>query len=141
MKSLIQLGILVVIGVVIALAHPFQLVMPWQSGSPAPLDTAMLQIMADDRYQFVESDWGRTTPFNYIAVNGVYAATGHPATTCTDLRRSLDAWGTVSEINRDDDGCEIRARGPGPTTASIELTVDAATRRQLHIEIRVQHTS
>ncbi len=141
MNRVIQIGIALLVGIVIALLHPFQLAMPWQSGSPAPLDTAILRIMAGDQYELVESNWGRITPFNYVAVTARYQATGSASTTCTDLRRSLDEWGRVSEITRQPDGCEIRARGPGPMTATIDLAMDPESRRTLHIEIRVQHAS
>ena len=141
MKRSIQIGIVLLLGIVIATLHPYQLVMPWQSGSPAPLDTTVVRIMAGDQYEMVESGWGRTTPFNYVALTARYRASGSAATTCTDLRRSLDDWGRGTEITRHDDGCEIEARGPGPMTVTVDLAVDPESRRNLDIEIRVQHTS
>lgn len=141
MNRLVQIGIALLLGIVIAIFHPFQLVMPWQSGSAAPLDTTVLRIMGGDQYELVESNWGRTTPFNYVALTARYGASGPATNVCTDLRRSLDDWGGVTEMTRHDDGCEIEARGPGPMTATVDLAVDPESRRDLHIEIRVQHSS
>ena len=90
MKTFVQITIILLLGIAITLFHPFQLAMPWQSGSAAPLDTAMVQIMAGDRYELVESDWGRITPFNYVAVTAQYRGNGLAATACTNLRGALD---------------------------------------------------
>jgi hypothetical protein len=141
MKRLVQVGIVILLAIVIAYLHPFQLAMPWQSGRPGPLEITMHRIMAGDQYDLVESDWGRTTPLNYVAVTGQFRAVGATASTCTDLRLALDDWGRVSEITRHNDGCEIEARGPGPMTATIDVTEDPESRRSLRIEIRVQHSS
>lgn len=141
MRSLVRIGIVLLLGVVIALLHPFELVMPWQSGRPGPLEITMQGIMGGDEYELVESDWGRITPFNYVAVTGKFRANGQTASTCTDLRLSLDDWGRVSEITRHNDGCEIEARGPGPMTVTIAVAEDPESRSGLDIEIRIQHTS
>ena len=141
MKRLVQIGIVILLGISIAFLHPLDLVMPWQSGRPGPLDITMHRIMASDQYELVESDWGRTTPFNYVAVTGQFRADGSASSICTDLRRSLDVWGRVSEITRHNDGCTIEARGPGPMMANIEITEDPELPGALRVEIRVQHTS
>jgi hypothetical protein len=141
MNRLVQIGVLALLGLAITFLHPFELVMPWQSGSPAPLDTTMQRIMAGDQYELVELNWGRLTPFNFVAMTARYRTNGGAATTCADLRRSLDDWGRVTDVTLHSDSCEIRARGPGPLTATIEVAMDADAWRELQIDIRVQHST
>ena len=141
MKRLIQTAILLLVGLAITFVHPFELVMPWQSGDPAPLDTTMQRIMDGDQYELVERNWGRITPFNYVAMTGRYRSNGSAAATCSDLRGSLDDWGRLDDVTVHNEGCEIEARGPGPITATIEVAMDPESRRGIHIDIRVQHTS
>jgi len=141
MKKLVQIGVLLLVGLSITFLHPFGLVMPWQSGSPAPLDTTMQRIMAGDQYELTELNWGRITPFNTVAMTARYRTNGGAPTTCADLRRSLDDWGRVTDATVDSDSCEIGARGPGPITATIEVAMDPDSRRELQIDIRVQHST
>jgi hypothetical protein len=47
----------------------------------------------------------------------------------------------VTEITRHEEGCEIKARGPGPMTAKVDVAIDPELRPELRIDIRVQHTS
>ncbi len=141
MKRTVQIGALLLVGLAITFLHPFQLVMPWQSGSPAPLDTTMQRIMTGDQYELVDLNWGRVTPFNTVAMTAQYRTDGLATTTCSDLRRSLDGWGRVSDFTPQTDSCEIEARGPGPMTATIEVTMDPESQRGLQIDIRLQHAA
>lgn len=124
---------------VIGTFHPFGLTLPWESGDPSATNRSMLTIMAAHEELMIEElDWGRTTPFNFVASEGLFIGEGQQSEMCSALRRSLALWGNVVDSVRSDNGCFHEARGPGPMVATIELT--AEQRRQLRIEVRVQHT-
>ena len=140
MARVIQIILLMLVAIVIAVLHPFQLAMPWQTGSAAEVDFAALDIMRGYDFEITESNIGRLTPFNYVAAEDVYEARGNPAETCTALRQTLEDWGVVVGVERREDGCDIEAKGPGPMTAIVSVTENAEQRRDLRIDIRVQHT-
>ncbi len=137
MKALISVIVLGAIAWVIGMFHPFNLTMPWQAGDSASVNLALQQIVSGSDLDLVESNWGRATPLSYVGADAVFTGTGQPSETCSELRDALDTWGRVVDSSRKSDGCTLAATGPGPMTASIELT--EVERRQLRIEVRVQH--
>jgi hypothetical protein len=141
MKPIFQFLALVAVGLVIAYLHPFQLVMPWQGGEPGPVNAALSDIMDGTSLTYVEADWGRATPFNYVSATGGFEGRADPVATCTDLRLRLDRWGAVTEIERRDDGCDIEATGPGPMVATITVVPNPELRNDLRVDIEVQHRS
>lgn len=136
-KPLISAMAIAAVAWVISMFHPFDLAMPWQTGDSTSVNRSLQQIMSGSDLELLESDWGRTTPFNYVAADAVFAGTGQPSTTCSDLRDALDAWGGIVDNSRNPDGCNLEAVGPGPMTANITLV--EIDRRQLRVEVRVQH--
>lgn len=141
MKSFFQILGLFVVGAVIAYIHPFHLVMPWQSGDSGPVTAAVSDIMGDTGFAYVDADWGRVTPFNYVRATGGFEGTADPSLACSELRLNLDSWGTVTGIERRNDGCDIEALGPGPMVATITVQENPAEREDLRIDIEVQHRS
>lgn len=141
MKAFIQLLVLIAIAAVIAYLHPFHLVMPWQGGSSGPVNAAVSDIMRNTDFTYVDADWGRVTPFNYVKATGGFEGTADPTLACTELRLSLDSWGTVTGIERRDDGCHIEATGPGPMVATIAVEENPDQRNDLRIHIEVQNRS
>jgi len=141
MKSIFQILGLLVVGAVIAYVHPFHLVMPWQSGDSGPVTAAVSDIMRDTEFTYVDADWGRVTPLNYVRATGGFEGTADPSLACSELRLRLDSWGTVTDIERRNDGCDIEATGPGPMVATITVQENPAERNDLRIDIEVQHRS
>lgn len=139
MKALISLLLLGALAWFVAIFHPFQLAMPWQTGDPRPVNASLDAITADLDYELLEAGFGRRTPFNFVASAGRFSASGNPATECTDLHDALSRWGTVRDIERYPDGCLIKATGPGPMTAEATVTEDPDLRGSLLVDLKVQH--
>ncbi len=138
-KTVIQMMVGILLVIVIAIAHPFQLAMPWQSGNGAEVEFELLDIMSRHRFELVETDVGRLTLFHYRAAESVYRTSANPAETCSALRQSLDDWGRNVELVRRVDGCDIEATGAGPMTATVRVTENPEHPRDLRVEVRVQH--
>ena len=124
---------------VVGVFHPFELTVPWESGDASTTNRAIVAIMGSQEFEFETLDWGRVTPFNYVASTGRFTGEGQPSETCSALRTALDRWGSVSERQTKNDGCSLRAVGAGPLAATID--VREVDRRQLQIEVKVQHSS
>lgn len=139
MKALIQTASIVLVGVVIAFAHPFGLAMPWQGGSAVPVTDAVLDIVSSHDFEIKSLDWGRPHPFTFVRADGEFVTNGHPATACSEVRSSLASWGRVTAIDRRNDGCDIEARR-GSLRADAQLRTDADVTGQLLIELVVRHT-
>lgn len=139
MKTVIGFLLLGALAWVIAIFHPFQLAMPWQTGDPEPVNDALEAIVGDLEYELREAGFGRLTPFNFVASAGRYEATDDLASACTELRTSIDRWGSVVETNRKPDGCTIKATGPGPMTAVADVVEDPDLRGSLLVDVKVQH--
>ncbi len=141
MKAIMQLLGLIAVAAVVAYVHPFHLVMPWQGGEPGPVNAALSDIVDETDFTPIEADWGRVTPFNYVRATASFAAEADPALACAELRLSVDSWGTVTDIERRNDGCDIEATGPGPMVATVTVLESAERRNELRIDIEVQHRS
>lgn len=138
MKPLIGAMVLGALAWIVGMFHPFDLAMPWQTGDATSVNRSMQRIMGDTDFELIEANWGRTTPFNYVASNGTFVGSGQPSEACTELRDALDAWGRVLDTKRTDNGCVHEAAGPGPMRATVTLTESG--RRELRVDVRVQHT-
>lgn len=139
MKALVSLLLLGALAWVIAIFHPFQLAMPWQTGDAGPVNDALEDITADLGYGLREESFGRLTPFNFVASAARFETRDNPATACTDLLTALDRWGVVQDTDRRPDGCTIKAAGLGPMTALAEVVQDPDLPGFLVIDVRVQH--
>ena len=137
MKPLIVGLVLAITAWIIAVFHPFSLALPWQTGDSTSVNLSLQRIMSETDLDLVEADWGRTTPLSYVAADGLFTGTGQPAEVCQQLTDALNAWGRVVDTARNADGCSLEAAGPGPMRAHIDLV--ETERRQLRVEVRVQH--
>ena len=139
MQRIIMMLLVAALALAIATLHPFNLVMPWQGGEPGPVNAALSVIMDDTDFTPVEADWGRPTPFQYVRATATFEGDSDPALACSDLRLRVDNWGTVTDIERRNDGCDIAASGPGPMVAAITVTEDPEQRDRLRVDVRVEH--